>query len=552
MLMLSPQNKHSVRGNTMTGSERLTLLATAIAALMLCPSARAQRRSCHSLADLKLADVTIVSAKTVPSGRLAVPADGPDGPPQSFEVRAFCRVRGTIQPAAGSNIRFEVWMPSANWNGRFEGAGNGGFAGAINYRVLAIALRAGFASASTDTGHEASGIEASWAVGHTERIVDFGYRAIHLTAVAGKAIVSAFYRSSPKHSYFGACSNGGRQALMEAQRFPQDYDGIIAGAPANYWTHLMVEAMWDIQATLNDPASFIPAAKLPAIQSAVLVACDAQDGVKDGIITDPRACNFRPEALLCKGSDTNACLTAQQVTALKKLYAGPTRPNGERLFPGHLPGGELGPNGWAGWITPAKPKDNDGFRFGTRFFADMVFDDPAWDYGKFSLASGIQLADEKMGPILNATSPDLTAFYARGGKLILYHGWSDAAISPLNTLNYYNGIVDKMDRQKTETFVRLYMVPGMQHCGGGPGPDSFGALPAPNADPGHSMFSTLEEWVERGVAPNAIIATKYAQPPGAARVAEMTRPLCPYPEAPVYKGEGDIHDAASFVCKLKQ
>ena len=530
---------------------RLSLFAATVIAVMLWPSVvRAQGRSCESLSVLELADVTIQSAKPTPAGKFAVPADGPDAPAQSFETPAFCRVRGVIRPTADSDIRFEVWMPSANWNGRFEGAGNGGFAGAIDYGGLAVAVRAGFASASTDTGHEAPGIEASWALGHPEKIADFGYRALHLTTAAGKSIVAAFYGSPAKHSYFSSCSDGGREALMEAQRFPEDYDGVIAGAPANYWTHLMTEAMWDIQASLSGPASYIPASKIPAISNAVLAACDAQDGVKDGIITDPRKCNFRPEKLLCKGADTNACLTAPQVTAIKKLYAGPTLANGDRIFPGHVPGGELGPNGWPGWITGPKPKDSAGFYFGTRFFADMVFDDPAWNYMKFSFASDIQLADKKMGTVLNATSSNLTAFSARGGKLILYHGWSDAAISPLNTINYYNSVLDAMGREQADSFVRLYMVPGMQHCGGGPGPDSFGVLPASDADAQHSVFAAMEEWVEHGAAPDSIIATKYAAR-GGKREVEMTRPLCPYPQVAEYKGKGDIHDAGNFVCKLK-
>lgn len=529
---------------------RVSLFWSAVIALMLCPSSvSAQQRSCESLSGLKLTNVTIQSVKSTPAGEFAVPGEGPDQPPESFETPAFCRVQGVIKPTADSDVRFEVWMPSANWNGRFEGAGNGGFAGAINYGGLAMALRAGFASASTDTGHEASGIQASWALGHPEKTADFGYRAIHLTAVAGKAIVAAFYGSSPKYSYFSSCSDGGREALMEAQRFPRDYNGIIAGAPANYWTHLMAEAMWDVQAMLNDPASYIPASKIPAISNAVLAACDTQDGLKDSIVTDPRKCNFHPEKLLCKGTDTNACLTAPQITALKKLYAGPTLPNGERIFPGHVPGGELGPNGWPGWITGPKPKDSAGFYFGTRFFADMVFGDPAWDYMKFNLTSDVQLADKRMGLILNATSPNLAAFNARGGKLILYHGWSDAAISPLNTINYYDSVLDAMGSQRAESFVRLYMVPGMQHCGGGPGPDSFGALPASDADAQHSVFAAIEEWVEHGTAPDSIIATKYAA--RSDHAVEMTRPLCPYPEVAEYKGEGDLHDAANFVCKLK-
>ena len=526
-------------------------LFAAIAA-MIYPSASAQGRSCESLSELKLADVTIQSAKSTPAGKFAVPSDGPDRPAESFETPAFCRVRGVIKPTADSDIRFEMWMPSASWNGRFDGAGNGGFAGAINFRDLAAAVRAGFASASTDTGHEASGIEAKWALGHPERIVDFGYRAIHLTAVAGKAIVAAFYGSSPKYSYFSSCSNGGRQALMEAQRFPGDYDGIIAGAPANFWTHLMSAAIWGAQALYANPASGFSASKIPAIHRAVLAACDATDGVKDGIINDPRECRFRAETLPCHGPETDACLTAPQVTALAKLYAGPRDSKGRQIFPGEMAGGELAPNGWAAWITgPAPNKKGAGFFFGNNFFSDMVFGDPAWDFRTFNFDSGVQLADKKMAAILNATNPNLAAFKGRGGKLIVYHGWADPAISPLNSINYYDGVISAMGSQQTEDFARLYMVSGMQHCGGGPGPDSFGALPASDADAGHSIFAAMQEWVERGIAPDTIIATKYAQRPGGARVAKMTRPLCPYPEVAEYKGEGDIHDAANFVCKLK-
>jgi len=433
------------------------------------------------------------------------------------------------------------------------GVGNGRFAGSINYRDLAAALRAGFATASTDTGHEASGIEANWALGHPEKIVDFGYRAIHLTNAAAKTIVRNFYQSAPRKSYFASCSNGGRQALMEAQRFPSDYDGIVAGAPANFWTHLMVDAIGGAQATYANRASYIPATKLPAIHHAVLAACDAADGVKDGILNDPRQCHFDPGTLLCRGPNSNACLTAPQVTALKKLYAGPVDSKGRQIFPGEMPGGELDPTGWGDWVTGTTPdKKGAGFLFGTRFFSDMIFDNPAWNFRTFNFGEDVRPTDKKMAGILNATDPKLTVFQARGGKLILYHGWSDPAISPLNTVDYYNNVIAAMGREQTDSFVRLYMVPGMQHCGGGPGPDSFGALPALNADPNHSVFSSLEEWVERGIAPSVIVATKFTRASGLARRVEMTRPLCPYPEVATYKGVGSTRDAASFVCKLEQ
>lgn len=527
-------------------------LAVVFTVVALFPSSSMAQRSCESLAVLKLADTTIVSAASVAAGPFSMPGGGPNQPSQSVNVPAFCRASGVIKPTADSDIKFEVWMPTQRWNGKFVGVGNGGFAGSINYRDLATALRAGFAAASTDTGHQAPGIKADWALGHPEKIVDFGYRAIHLTNVIGKTIVQDFYGRAPHRSYFSGCSNGGREALMEAQRFPDDYDGILAGAPANYWTHLTTEAMWDVQATLNDPASYIPASKIPAISAAVLAACDAQDGVKDGILNDPRQCHFQPETLLCSGPDTDACLSQPQIAALKKFYSGPVDMNGRLIFPGHVPGGELGPNGWSNWITGSAPETSLGFLFGTHFFEAMVFSNSAWGFRSSDIGADAQMADHKLASILNSTDPNLHAFQARGGKLILYHGWADPAISPLNTVNYYNSVLAAMGREQTEGFVRLYMVPGMQHCAGGPGPDSFGALPAPNADPTQSMFASLERWAEDGVVPQALIATKYAQPPGAARAAEMTRPLCPYPQVARYKGTGDVHEAANFVCELEK
>jgi hypothetical protein len=531
---------------------RILLLPVSLALVALFPTLSIAQRSCESLSGLSLSNTTIVSAQSVPAGPFTVPSPNPQQPAESVQLPAFCRVVGVIKPTADSDIRFEVWMPSSNWNGKFDGVGNGGFAGAINYSDIADALRAGFATASTDTGHEASEIDARWAFHHPEKIVDFGYRAIHLTNVIGKSIVQNFYGSKPRYSYFSWCSNGGRQALMEAQRFPEDYNGIIAGAPANFWTHLIAGSMWDSQAEFDDPAGYIPPNKLPAISDAVLAACDAQDGIKDGILNDPRKCHFRPETLLCTGPDAPTCLTAPQVATLKKFYAGPTNAKGEQIFPGNMPGGELGPNGWAAWITGPTPEKTADFLFGTQFFSNFIFNNPAWDYRTFNFSSDVQLADKKMARTLNATDPDLKAFKARGGKLIIFHGWDDPAISPINTVNYYESVIAKMGRQQTESFIRLYMVPGMQHCFGGPGPNSFGWLAAPDADPSHSIFSSLEQWVEKGVPPGTVIATKYALSSNSALVVKMTRPLCPYPEVTQYKGTGDIHDAANFVCSAKR
>ena len=460
-----------------------------------------------------------------------------------------CRVAGVIKPTTDSDIKFEVWIPNApNWNGNFEGVENGGFGGFINRVALATALRAGFATASTDTGHAAGWMDAEWAVGHPEKVVDFGYRAIHLMTVSAKALVQSFYGTAARRAYFTGCSNGGRQGLMEAQRFPEDYDGIIAGAPVNFMTHLVAAAIWDSQGTLSNRASYIPASKLSAIHQAVMAACDDEDGIKDGIISDPERCHFDPQTLLCRGADTNACLTAPQVVTLEKLYSGPRSSRGGKVYPGLMPGGELGLNSWVTWITGSAPNMNGQFVLGMEFFSNMVFENPGWDYRKFSFDSDVQLTDKKLANALNATDPNLDRFRARGGKLILYHGWADSAAPPLNTVDYFRAVVAAMGRKQTDTFLRLYMVPGMQHCGDGPGPCSFGADPAADLDPEHSVFRSLEEWVEHGVAPRKIVASKYVSPDDPAGGTIMSQPLCPYPDFAKYKGSGDIHEAANFAC----
>ena len=497
--------------------------------------------TCDELAKLSLKDTTIATATIVPAGSFTPP----EGQPIP-NLPEFCRVAGSIKPSDDSDIQFEVWMPASGWNGKFQGIGNGGFAGLIGLPQMAAAVRHGYATASTDTGHRAGGTEAGWALGHPEKIVDFGYRAIHETADKAKAIVRAFYSKAPAHSYFSSCSNGGRQALMEAQRFPADYDGIIAGAPANYWTHLLTGAIWDMQALLADPASYIPASKLPAIEAATLEACDALDGVKDGVIDNPVACHFDPSKLLCNGPESASCLTAPQVAALNKIYDGPRNAKGETAFPGYSTGGETGPGGWAAWITGTAPEKSLQYMFGTHFFENMVYDH-SWDYKTFNVDHDMKVADDKLAQRLNATNPDLGAFKKRGGKLIMYHGWSDAAIPPVNAINYYKSVVAKMGAKDSDSFVRLFMVPGMQHCGGGPGPSVFGQASVAQGDPQHDVAAALEQWVERGVAPEQIIATKYKGMNAASGVAR-TRPLCAYPKVAAWNGKGDSDDAANFSC----
>jgi len=504
--------------------------------------------TCESLSALKL-NATSVTAQTVAAGAFTA-SSAPQGGQVAFPYKnlpAFCRVQGVIKPTEDSQIGFEVWLPAAGWNNRYEGIGNGGFAGSIDYGALADAVGNGYAASSTDTGHKAVVIDARWALNHPEKINDFGYRAIHATAENAKAIIAAFYGGRPRHSYFSSCSNGGRQALMEAQRYPSDYDGILAGAPANDWTHLLANSASE-DTFLNDAASRIPASKVPAIQAATLAACDAEDGVKDGIINNPSSCQFDPSQLLCKEADSDACLTAPQVESLRKLYAGSHDANGKVIFPGRLPGGEGGPNGWALWITGAAPGTSLMHAFSTGFFSNMLFSNSAWDYRTFQLDRDTKKADDDLAFPLNATDPDLRRFQERGGKLIVYHGWNDPAISPLNSIDYLHSVQDKMGAKQTDQFMRLYLVPGMQHCSGGPGPDSFGQDRVDAAAPEHSVSKALERWVENGEAPNQIVATKYKAATDPASGVARTRPLCPYPQVAQYSGSGNTDEAASFRC----
>lgn len=545
------QNNFALETNMKTHRatpRRLSLgsLAVMLATLVF-SSEPVDAQNCEKLTDLKLANTTITSAQTVGAGAFA-PASGSAAPFK--ELPAFCRVTGVIKPSNDSDIRFEVWMPSAGWNGKFQGIGNGGFAGTISQPALAAAVGRGYAAASTDTGHTTT--DATWALGHPEKIVDYGYRAVHEMTDKAKAIINAFYGNAPRRSYFASCSNGGRQALMEAQRYPNDYDGLIAGAPANQFTRILSGFAFNLQATLSDPDSYIPPTKLKAIETAALAACDGRDGVTDGVIDEPNKCSFDPSVLLCKGAESDSCLTEKQVIALKKIYSGPRDSKGGQLIPGFLPGGETGPGGWQAWITGSGANRGLQFFFSTQTFANMIYNDPKWDFKTFSLEKDGKLADEKLGSILNATDPNLKAFKAHGGKLILYHGWSDAALPPVNTINYFESVTAKMGSRDAGSFVRLYMVPGMQHCGGGPGPNSFGSFVTSSpADAQHDMSVALERWVEQGIAPDQIIATKRQgiDPKGA---ATRTRPLCPYPQVARYKGSGSTDDAANFVCSMEK
>ena len=522
----------------------------------LCSAAAAQQASsgqnCEKLAKVRLPRVQITSAQMVATGAFTPPeklSPWLRAEPDFYKKLApFCRVMATARPSADSDIKIEVWLPASGWNGKFQGQGNGGFAGEIDYHLMGRAISEGYATAGTDTGHAGSGTDAKWALGHREKVIDFGYRAIHEMTEVGQATTQAFYGERPQHSYFASCSNGGRQALMEAQRFPADYDGIMAGAPANFWTHLLASALYGAQATTLDPASYIPDRKLPAIAAAVNAACDAQDSVTDGILNDPRQCHFDPSSLVCRSGDSDKCLTSAQAKALKKLYEGAHDSQGKEIYPGLLPGAELGDGGWKAWITGEEPGKSLMFDFGNGYFANMVYGKANWKYKTANFDQAVKKADSKTASLLNATYPDLEQFQARGGKLIIYHGWNDPAISALNSINYYQQVLGVMGEPAVDSFARLYMVPGMQHCFQGPGTDSFGqpGTKVPQ-DPEHDMQLALEQWVEKGVAPGVIVATRYVDE-DAAKGVQMTRPLCPYPQEAKYKGSGDTSQAESFEC----
>ena len=531
---------------------RRALLATMPFAAVAASGAFAAPTSCEGLASLHLPDTTITVAAVVPAG-----AFDPPGATPPIDTAA-CRVAGIITPTSDSSIAFEVWMPTSGWNGKFLSAGEGGYAGSINYGGIADALRRGYAGGSTDTGHV--GGTADFAPGHPQKVVDFGWRAKHLQAARSKDIIRAHYGEPARHSYFSSCSNGGRQALMEIQRFPEDYDGVLVGAPANDWTHLFAGFVWNEQALFNTPGAYVPASKLAAIQAATLGSCDAKDGVVDDVAEDPRRCHFDPASLACPaGSDGASCLTRPQVTAVRKIMSGPQNPRtGQSIFPGYFTSAAGEASSWPLWITgPATPGASVQAFFGNAFFGRVVHEIPApgvWDYSSFDFDGDMIAADAKTAFNFNANEDHLFAFrhVNRSGKIIMWHGWEDPAISALSTVNYYEQVLRHNDDARD--FFRVFMVPGMLHCGGGPGTNSFGqSLPQAtplSASPQHDILSALERWVEKGIPPKRIDAVKYVNDQPAQGVVR-TRPLCAYPKEAVYVGRGSTDDAANFRCRQR-
>jgi hypothetical protein len=486
--------------------------AQASKVLVESPSATAAAPACEQLASLNLTRASVTLSRAYPAGEFTAG--------RTFQVPAFCRVAVTATPTADSAIKVEVWLPEA-WNGKLLGTDNGGFSGAINYAGLAGAINKGYAAVSTDTGH--SGDQMDFGIGHPEKIVDWAHRAVHEMTTIAKAVVERARGRAPLRSYFTGCSTGGQQGLSEAQRYPADYDGIVAGDPGNNRIPLIYGFLWSWLATHDASGrATLPAAKLPALAKAAVAACDRNDGLEDGLIGDPRACRFDPAVLACAAAETDSCLTASQIDAARKVYAGARARDGRQLYPGWAPGSETG---WGQYIVnPAAP-----VRVG--LFRDWVFKNPSWDPRTFDWDKDVAAVDAAF-PMLNAMATDYTAFNARGGKLIMYTGLADPVVSPLDTYGYYESVARANGGlEATRRFYRFFPVPGMAHCGGGAGTSTFDALAA------------LEAWVERGIVPDAIPASHSSN----GRV-DRTRPLCAYPAVARYKGSGSIDDAANFSC----
>ena len=502
------------------------------------------------LAALAATAFQTVSAQTVECSVAAVQAKAPKGTTitaaQVVEAKdkapRYCRVEGH-STSVDNEVNFRLGLPD-NWNGKFLFSGIGGLGGTIGN--IDEGLARGYASASTDTGHLAS--DPNWGASRAKEI-DYGHRGTHVTAVSSKALASAFYGKPLQHAYFNGCSNGGRQAMMEVQRYPDDFDGIIGGHPAT-GTPMQAGRAAVYQTMLASPDNYLTTEKIELLSSKIVAACDERDGLVDGLVSNPPACNFNVDTLACKGADAPDCLTSGQLATIKKVYAGLKTADGKPFAYGFPMGHEGGADGWRAWISgraaPEKQADGSLAYKGAgntlpsgyglmepnfRFLATDD-DDPAYSWKTFNLDRDLPKL-KTMTEILSPLDPDLRPYMKHGGKLIIYHGWSDPGISSAGTVAYYNTMTQKVGGVKeAESFSRLYMIPGMHHCGGGPGPNTF------------DMLTTLENWVEKGQAPGGVLASHATD-----GKIDRTRPLCPYPQMARYTGKGSIDEAANFVCK---
>jgi len=527
----------------------------AVAALWAGQAGRADAATCADLARLALPHAQITLAGEVLGGEFRDDTRLPDDEIHHYrDLPPFCRVRGVSRPTEGSEITFEVWLPLQRWTHRLHMVGNGGYSSNLYYAQMAQRLRAGDVAVATDTGHR--GKDLSFGYGRPEKIADFAHRAVHESVVAAKQVTAAYYGAPAAHAYFSGCSTGGYQALMEAQRYPDDFDGIIAGAPGNNRSALNMAFLWNYQANHRpgqDAHAILDAPALKLINRAAVARCDALDGVKDGVINDPRICRFDLVAQRCGAAPARACLTPEQIAAARKIYAGPRDPRtGAQIYPGYPFGGEGvmasaddEHPGWTGyWADPDRPTQPQR----VDFFRQWTFDDPAWSWWGFDWSRDPARVRAKMSAVFDATSPDLRPFERHGGKLVMFMGWADPVGAPPEAINYFRAM--RAATPGADGFARLYMVPGMAHCAGGPGATNMSSatrdsLP-PVSDARHDMAVALQDWVEQGRAPGALIATHYAEGAAPRRVA-FQRPLCPYPQVARYRG-GPPALASSFAC----
>ena len=506
--------------------------------------------ACASLKDLKIDDTTITAAESVPAGSFAAPNSK-----TYANLPAFCRVAATLSPVRNSAIHVEMWLPQEGWKGVFEGTGNGGYGGRFVYSVLAAGLRRGYAVINTDQGTiPATALNGDDLVGHPVKWRDWGFRSTHLMTVAGKQIAQAFYGKEAAHAYFTGCSTGGQQALIEAQLYPADYDGVAAGAPVVNRTHLHAAFVWSMQAAQRSPGGVLGHDKLMLLKKAAVAACapGAGGAASDTFVADPLHCAFDPASLVCKAGDAPDCLTQEQAETAKRFYAGPTNPRtGEQIYPGWPRGSEGPAFGWAleegdPPLSLKEPAFDSLFKW--------VFG-PSWDWRKFDFDHDMAEVDAVLGRDVNgATVANIDAFKAHGGKLLIYHGWADSIVNPLATIAFYDTLAKAQGGQDSlQGSARLFLLPGVEHCGagGGDGPDAVGSehgLSAPEVDAEHDVLAALAQWVETGAAPEKLIATKY-QGDDPTKPIVMQRPACPYPKRARYTGSGDTNAAASFVCE---
>jgi feruloyl esterase len=481
--------------------------------------------SCENLAKLALPDTTITMAQPVAAGEFKMPANGmgPGAPQKSIDVSslpAFCRVAATLKPSSDSNIRIEVWLPMPDWNGKFMGVGGGGWSGNINYERLIDGLRQGYAVANTDSGHDNTKPEEAggrFLPGHPEKLIDYGYRAVHLMTLRSKDITTTFYGSAPKHSYFLGGSRGGYEAITEANRYPADYDGICAGWPANPFVLFNAEQIWPSWLINQKPERLIPQSKYAMIHAEVLKECDELDGVKDGLLENPQACHFDPKVLLCKGADAPDCLTAPQVELLQKTYQGPVNPRtGEVIFPGPPVGDEI-----AEMYRFAMPEPQS---VALDMFKYVVFQDPNWDWKTMNWDSDIDKALAVTKPVLY-TEPNFKAYIDRGGKLMIYSAWINYH-NPAQFVDYYKKAVKNVGADKAANSLLLFTIPGVFR------PETL-----------FDQANLIDEWVENGKTPYEFTGTYFAD----GKVLR-TRPICAYPKVAQYKGTGSTDEAANFVC----